>query len=158
MSLWANLCADDVRALRACCSPLRDAVDAQVGALDHATSTADVHVLSAATCARLDGVNTVTLRSMACVRAMLVELPGAFPRLQSVRLLLSKNDGVIEDAADYQAIASTAHGSPTCVFQSASHTTLLCRSTWPRCCLHAASWRTWRWEQSAWPTWLPSGP
>ncbi|KAG1656118.1 hypothetical protein FOA52_007817 [Chlamydomonas sp. UWO 241] len=106
-SLWSSLCADDVRALRACCSPLRDAVDAQVGALDQVASTG--HVLSAATCARLRGVNKMTLRSMACVRAMLVEPLGAFPRLQSVRLLLSnKVDGVIEDAADYQAIANTA--------------------------------------------------
>jgi hypothetical protein len=85
-SLWSSLCGDDVRALRACCSPLRDAIDAQVGALDQATSTADAHVLSAAACARLCGVNKITLRSMACVHAMLV--PGAFPRLQSVRLLL----------------------------------------------------------------------
>jgi hypothetical protein len=92
------LCGDDVRALRACCTPLRDAVDAQVGALDQGidgaaaagADTAASHVLSAAACARLCGVSTVTLRSMACMRAMRMgEQPGAFPRLQSLRLLLS---------------------------------------------------------------------
>jgi hypothetical protein len=89
-SLWSHgsLCRDDVRALRACCSPLRDAVDAQISALNQVTSTADAYVLSAAARTRLCGVNKITLRTMACVYAMLVPGTFAFPRLQSVRLLL----------------------------------------------------------------------
>ncbi|KAG1656119.1 hypothetical protein FOA52_007818 [Chlamydomonas sp. UWO 241] len=107
-SLWSSLCGDDLRALRACCTPLRDAVDAQVNVLDQGPS-GGAHVLSAATCARLGGVNKMTLRTMACVRAMLVDLPCAFPWLLSVRLLLhKKGDGVVKEAADYQAVASTA--------------------------------------------------
>jgi hypothetical protein len=99
-SLWSSLSGDDVRALRACCTPLRDAVDAQVGALDQGPNGAaglpaaacyGAAVLSAAACARLCSVSEITLRSMACLRDMLV--PGAFPRLQSVRLLLLNKVG-----------------------------------------------------------------
>ncbi|KAG1664005.1 hypothetical protein FOA52_010521 [Chlamydomonas sp. UWO 241] len=46
-------------------------------------------------------------RSMRAMRAMLLQ-PGAFPRLQSLRLLLEGNAADIESDADFQAIASAA--------------------------------------------------
>jgi hypothetical protein len=117
-SLWSSLCGDDVRALRACCTPLRDAVDAQVGTLleqgpNGGAAGDTAHVLSGAACARLCGVSTMTLRSMACVRAMLVASPGAFPRLQSVRLLLNKV-GACQVHVDGSCTAAVArpHGGP----------------------------------------------
>jgi hypothetical protein len=69
---------------------MRDAVDALVGSLDapEQASGREAPVLSAAACARLCSVRTVTLRSMRSMRAMLLLQPGAFPRLQSLRLLL----------------------------------------------------------------------
>jgi hypothetical protein len=87
-SLWSSLGPDERRAMRAC-KPMRDAVDALVGSLDAPEQAfgKEAPVLSAAACARLCGVRTVTLRSMRSMRAMLLQ-PGAFPRLQSLRLLL----------------------------------------------------------------------
>jgi hypothetical protein len=85
-ALWPSLGTDDKRALRLCCTPLCDAVDAQNSGLDGAINAP---VLSPATCVRLSGVSTATLRSMECLRGMVVERQGAvFPRLQSLRLLL----------------------------------------------------------------------
>ncbi|KAG1655768.1 hypothetical protein FOA52_008475 [Chlamydomonas sp. UWO 241] len=106
-ALWSSLMPDERRAMRACCKPMRDAVDAQFVSLECPKQPA-LHndVLSAAACARLCGVRTMTLRSMRPMRDMLLH-PGAFPRLQSLRLLL-EDDAVIESAADYQAIASAA--------------------------------------------------
>jgi hypothetical protein len=90
-ALWGSLGPDERRAMRACCKPMRDAVDAQVGSLEcpkqQAPMNKDSPVLSAAACARLCGVRTMTLRSMHAMRAMLLQA-GAFPRLQSLRLLL----------------------------------------------------------------------
>ncbi|KAG1664002.1 hypothetical protein FOA52_010518 [Chlamydomonas sp. UWO 241] len=89
------------------CKPMRDAVDAQVGSLECPKQQApnmDAPVLSASSCARLCGVRTMTLRSMSAMRAMLQQ-PGAFPRLQSLRLH-RKDAAMINSDADYQAIAS----------------------------------------------------
>jgi hypothetical protein len=86
LALWPSLCTDDRRALRRCCTAMRDAVDAQA---DRVEGQADSPVLSPAACARLNGVHTLLLRSMACMRRMLLVAPnqplaGAiFPRLQS---------------------------------------------------------------------------
>ncbi|KAG1679786.1 hypothetical protein FOA52_012697 [Chlamydomonas sp. UWO 241] len=104
-ALWSNLETDDKRALRLCCTVIRDAVDAHASCLEE---QGDAPVLSPTTCARLACVNTLSLRSMACLRGMLVESPqpGAFfPRLQSLRLILHEGGVAIEDPADYQAIA-----------------------------------------------------
>ncbi|KAG1675056.1 hypothetical protein FOA52_002715 [Chlamydomonas sp. UWO 241] len=93
--------------MRACSKPMRDAVDAQVGSLEwpkQQDPNQNAPMLSAAACARLRGVHTMTLRSMRCMRAM---LPGVFPRLQSLRLLL-EDDAVIESDAAYKGIASAA--------------------------------------------------
>jgi hypothetical protein len=62
-------CTDDRRALRLCCSTMRDAVDAQTGCVEQGESSP---VLCPATCARLHGVHTATLRSMDCLRRMLL--------------------------------------------------------------------------------------
>jgi hypothetical protein len=70
---------------------MRDAVDALVASLDapEQASGKEAPVLSAAACARLCSVRTVTLRSMRSICAMLLQPgAGAFPRLQSLRLLL----------------------------------------------------------------------
>jgi hypothetical protein len=84
-ALWPSLCTGDRRALRLCCVAMRGAVDAHAV---HVEGQTDSPVLRTATCARLDGVLTLTLRTMACLRGMLGP-PGAhFPRLQSLRLLL----------------------------------------------------------------------
>jgi hypothetical protein len=86
--LWPCLGADGIRALRSCCTPLRDAVDAHVSSLD---GPSDAPVLSAAACARLCMVDTVTLRSMPCLRDMrLASQPHPFPRLTSLRVLIDK--------------------------------------------------------------------
>jgi hypothetical protein len=89
-ALWPCLDTDDRRALRVCCTTMRQAVDAHASCLE---GRCDAPVLSDAACARLHGVRTMTLRSVACLRRMLVALnqqpaPGAFPRLQSLRLRL----------------------------------------------------------------------
>ncbi|KAG1660574.1 hypothetical protein FOA52_005110 [Chlamydomonas sp. UWO 241] len=107
-ALWSSLCTDDKRALRLCSTAMRDAVDAHAGGLE---GQYNAPALSHITCARLCCVNTLTLRSMACLRRMLVEThqPGAsFPRMQSLRLILHEGGDAIEDAADYQAISNTA--------------------------------------------------
>ncbi|KAG1662281.1 hypothetical protein FOA52_002170 [Chlamydomonas sp. UWO 241] len=100
-ALWHLLGADDRRALRACCKATRNAVERHASGLEGQGSAP---VLSPATCARLSGVHALTLRSMACVRGML----GAFPQLQSTRLLLDQGGAAIEDVADYEAIANAA--------------------------------------------------
>jgi hypothetical protein len=82
-ALWPSLCTEDRRALRGCCTAIRDAVDAQTGRLE---GQAESPVLCPATCARLNGVHTLTLRTMACVRSMVVG--AVLPRLQSLRLHL----------------------------------------------------------------------
>jgi hypothetical protein len=85
-ALWASLGTNGRRALRECCTAVRDAVDAHASGL---VGPSDAEVLSPAACARLSSVNAITLRTMACLRGMLVDQPGAFfPRLQSLRLLL----------------------------------------------------------------------
>jgi hypothetical protein len=87
--LWPLLSTDDKRSLRVCCTAIRDAVDAQAACVE---GQAESTVLSSDTCARLHGVHTLTLRSMACLRRMLLvhdALHGdVFPRLQSLRLHL----------------------------------------------------------------------
>jgi hypothetical protein len=86
-SLWPSLCTDDRRALRLCCSTMRDAVDAQAGSLE---GQSESPVLSGTTVDRMVGVHTLTLSSMACLRRMLVGPPHSrlFPRLRSLRLRL----------------------------------------------------------------------
>jgi hypothetical protein len=69
---------------------MRDAVDAQASCVEGQAESA---VLSSDTCARLDGVHTLTLRSMRCLRRMLLVAPAqpagaVFPRLSSLRLHL----------------------------------------------------------------------
>jgi hypothetical protein len=87
-ALWPSLSTDDKRALRLCCTEMRDAVDAHVIGLD---GPRDATVLSQATCARLPIATALTLRSMACLRGMVPPQPGGgFPRLQSLRLLLDE--------------------------------------------------------------------
>ncbi|KAG1657864.1 hypothetical protein FOA52_014621 [Chlamydomonas sp. UWO 241] len=108
-ALWPSVDRDAKHALRLCCTDMRDAVDARRGSLDGPGNA----VLSHTTCARLAAVRSLSLRSMACLRGMLVlespQHPGAlFPRLQSLRLILDEGDVAINDAADYQAIASVA--------------------------------------------------
>ncbi|KAG1656397.1 hypothetical protein FOA52_008807 [Chlamydomonas sp. UWO 241] len=110
-ALWPSLGTEGRRALRECCTALRDAVDAHASSLE---GQDNAPLFSPTTCARLKGVHTLTLRSMACLRAMLVaspqQQPGAFfPRLQSLRLILDGRGVTIQDpAVDYPAIASTA--------------------------------------------------
>ncbi|KAG1673938.1 hypothetical protein FOA52_015693 [Chlamydomonas sp. UWO 241] len=89
-ALWPMLCTDDRRALRQCCSAMRDAVDAQTGIVE---GRGESPVLCPATCARLHDVHTLTLGSMACLRRMLLvahgpEAGAVFPHLQSLRLHL----------------------------------------------------------------------
>jgi hypothetical protein len=90
LALWPSLCTDDRRALRLCSSTMRDAVDATAGCVKQGKSSPCV--LCPATCARLHGVHTVTLRSMDCLRRMLLvggrPAGAVFPRLQSLRLHL----------------------------------------------------------------------
>jgi hypothetical protein len=62
---------------------MRDAVDAHAGCVE---GQADSPVLTLDACARLVGVHTATLRSMACLRGML--LGAVFPRLRSLRVHL----------------------------------------------------------------------
>jgi hypothetical protein len=89
--LWPCLCSDSIRALRACCTPLRDAVDAHVSGLD---GPEDAPSLSAAACERLrTGVHTITLRSTSCLRDMQLVAPPQphpFPRLTSLHVLIDK--------------------------------------------------------------------
>ncbi|KAG1667960.1 hypothetical protein FOA52_008332 [Chlamydomonas sp. UWO 241] len=89
-ALWPRLVTDDTRALRLCCTAMRDAVDGQAVCQEEP----DIGwPLLPATCTRLSGVHTLTLCSMECLRSMLVEPPetGAFfPRLQSLRLILDE--------------------------------------------------------------------
>jgi hypothetical protein len=63
-------------------------VDSQAGCVVQGQD--DAPVLSTDTVDRLDGVHTLSLRSMRCLRGMLVAppQPGGFPRLQSLRLRL----------------------------------------------------------------------
>jgi hypothetical protein len=86
---WPSLCTDDRRALRLCCSTMRDAVDAQAGRVEQGQGESSP-VLCPATCARLHSVHTATIRSMDCLRRMLLVAPAGavFPRLQSLRLHL----------------------------------------------------------------------
>ncbi|KAG1663324.1 hypothetical protein FOA52_006283 [Chlamydomonas sp. UWO 241] len=111
-ALWPCLGTDGRRALRQCCTATRAAVDAHASGLDGGESDTTV-LLSPATCSRLIGVHTLTLRSMACLRGMLVApphgQPGAlFPHLQSLQLLLAEDGVAVAGAADYQAIATAA--------------------------------------------------
>jgi hypothetical protein len=92
-ALWPSLCTDDRRALRLCSATMRDAVDAQASCVEEGQDEAPV--LCPATCARLDGVHTLTLYTMACLRNMLLVAPApgqeagaVFPRLRSLRLRL----------------------------------------------------------------------
>jgi hypothetical protein len=68
---------------------MRDAVDAQAGCVEQGQGESSP-VLCPATCARLHGVHTATVRSMDCLRRMLLVGPAGavFPRLQSLRLHL----------------------------------------------------------------------
>jgi hypothetical protein len=68
---------------------MRDAVDAQAGCVEQGLGESSP-VLCPATCARLHGVHTATVRSMDCLRRMLLVGPAGavFPRLQSLRLHL----------------------------------------------------------------------
>jgi hypothetical protein len=95
-TLWSSMGPDERRAMRTCCTPMRDAVDALVGSLDAPEEAfgKEAPVLSATACARLCSVHTVTLRSMRSLRAMLLP-PAAdtFPRLKSLRLLLEEEVG-----------------------------------------------------------------
>jgi hypothetical protein len=89
-ALWPSLSTDDRRAMRLCCATIRDAVDAQAGCVEEGQQ-AKSPLLSSATCARLIDVHTLTLRSMACLRRMLLNQPAGtvvFPRLQSLHLHL----------------------------------------------------------------------
>jgi hypothetical protein len=91
LALWPSLCTDDRRALRLCCSTMRDAVDATAGCVEQGEAElSSPCVLCPATCARLHGVHTATLRSMDCLRRMLLVGPAGavFPHLQSLRLHL----------------------------------------------------------------------
>jgi hypothetical protein len=94
--LWPCLDSQAISALRSCCTPLRDASDAHISGLD-GPSNADAPVLSAAACARLCGVLTMTLRSMSCLRGMQLVAPHPqphpFPRLKSMRVLIDKVGG-----------------------------------------------------------------
>ncbi|KAG1661355.1 hypothetical protein FOA52_002469 [Chlamydomonas sp. UWO 241] len=101
-ALWASLDVNDKRALRLCCTAMRGAVDARASSLE----ASDV-LLSPATCARLSCANTLTLRSMATLRTMLVAppKPGSFPALRSLRLILHEGGVEIGDL-DYWAITS----------------------------------------------------
>ncbi|KAG1661783.1 hypothetical protein FOA52_003704 [Chlamydomonas sp. UWO 241] len=63
-SLWPIQSTDDRRALRVCCSTMRDAVDAQTGVVE---GQRESPVLCPATCVRLNGVTTLTLRSVTCL-------------------------------------------------------------------------------------------
>ncbi|KAG1668964.1 hypothetical protein FOA52_001008 [Chlamydomonas sp. UWO 241] len=104
-SLWPSLVVDDSHALRLCCSSIRDAVEAQAGRVE---GQAESPVLSSATVARLSGVHTLTLRSMRCLRGVLVlapPQPGAFPHMKSLRLHLG---AAAIGSADYEAITSAA--------------------------------------------------
>jgi hypothetical protein len=60
---------------------MREAVDAHAGCVE---GQAESRVLSLDSCARLASLHTLTLRSMACLRGML--LGAVFPRLRSLRL------------------------------------------------------------------------
>ncbi|KAG1667848.1 hypothetical protein FOA52_011036 [Chlamydomonas sp. UWO 241] len=110
--LWPCLDTQAIRAMRLCCTPLRDAVDAHISGLVGPIND-DAPVLSAAACARLNGVHTMTLRSMACLRGMQLVAPHAqpdpFPRLTSLRMLIDERGApAIEAAADYEAITKIA--------------------------------------------------
>jgi hypothetical protein len=91
--LWPSLGTDDRRALRRCCSTMRDAVDAQAGCVE---GEAESPVLALDACARLVGTHTLTLRSMVCQRGML--LGAVFPRLRSLRLHLVGEMGKTHNA------------------------------------------------------------
>jgi hypothetical protein len=84
LALWPSLCTEDRRALRRCSTSMRDAVDATAGCVEQGQGESLLCVLCPATCARLHGVHTATLRSMDCLRRMLL----VFPRLHSLRLHL----------------------------------------------------------------------
>jgi hypothetical protein len=104
---------DDRRALRLYCSTMRDAVDAQAGCVEQGQGESSPCVLCPATCARLHGVHTATLRSMDCLRRMLQVGPAGavFPRLQSLRLHL---------------VGHEANAHSPCVH--AMHALLICRA------------------------------
>ncbi|KAG1667965.1 hypothetical protein FOA52_008337 [Chlamydomonas sp. UWO 241] len=107
-ALWPHLDTDDKRALRLSCTVMRDAVDAQTDCVEEPPWGPWATVLTQVACARLSGVHTLTLRSMACLRDMLVEPPEpcvVFPRLQSLRLILAQGGMTLEDPADFHAIA-----------------------------------------------------
>jgi hypothetical protein len=87
-ALWPVLGSDDRRALRLCCTAMRDSVDAHASSLEGQGWSP---VLSPATVARLAGVRSLALCSMVCLYGMLVAPPQPgvfFPRLQSLRLRL----------------------------------------------------------------------
>jgi hypothetical protein len=91
--LWSCLGTDGRRALRRCCAAMREAVDAHAGCVE---GQAESPVLSLDACARLVGTHTLTLRSMACLRGML--LGAVFPRLQSLRVHLVGETGKTHNA------------------------------------------------------------
>jgi hypothetical protein len=110
-TLWPSLCTDGRRALRRCCKTMRDAVDAHASSLVQWDGAIDAEALSPAACARLSGVHKLTLRSMACLRRMLVTPPqlgeAFFPRLQSLHLLLhevGRRSGGVADAMRMRAL------------------------------------------------------
>jgi hypothetical protein len=93
LALWPSLRTDDRRALRLCCSTMRDAADATAGRVELKKGVSSP-ALCPATCVRLHSVHTLVLRSMACLRRMLLVAPAhgpggaVFPRLQCLRLRL----------------------------------------------------------------------
>jgi hypothetical protein len=106
---------------------MRDAVDAQAGVVEQADSS-QIIVLCPATCARLDGVTTLTLRSMACLRRMLLVAPAAgvlFPRLQSLRLHMVRTHACVQSPLMTQPHSSL----PLCM-----HARLICHASTMRAC------------------------
>jgi hypothetical protein len=94
VALWPSLSTDDRRALRGCSTTIRDAVDALADCVVQGQAESPAPALSGTTVARLVGVHTVTLRSMTCLRRMLLVAPdhgpagGVFPLLKSLKLHL----------------------------------------------------------------------
>jgi hypothetical protein len=101
LAMWPSQSTDDRRALRLCSASMRDAVDAQAGRVEQGALSPCV--LCPATCTRLHDVHTATLRSMDCLRRMLLVGPAgtAFPHLQSLRLHLVRTPSLTQRTAPY---------------------------------------------------------
>jgi hypothetical protein len=182
-ALWPSLGTDGRRALRECSTAMRDAVDARVSSLEALVDGAEVlspatcAVLSSTTCDRLHGVHTLVLRSMACLRGMVLARPpsGAphdpgrggrarwaaamrcvcvpcrvagcvvwAPYTTTTNTLLCALQGgaVIEDAADYQAIARAAPWLIELSMMPPTNATALPQQMAALLRRRAASWRT----------------